>query len=91
MFMEMEWRDGKTAETDDGFPSPADSGCSFQHFSYWFSSICSEKNLPAQNKAKKTSGMALLLYSQLFWCCRLFNNLLMTVINNISGLQTAGI
>lgn len=43
------------------------------------------------NWNEKPSGMAPWLYSQMCRCCRLFNNLLMTVINNVSGLETAGI
>lgn len=35
--------------------------------------------------------MAPRFHSQLSQCCRLFNNLLMTAINNVSGLGTAGI
>lgn len=36
-----ERRDGKMAEKDDGFPSPPDRGCCFQHFIYWFITVSS--------------------------------------------------
>lgn len=90
-----ERRDGKTAEKDDGFPSPPDRGCCFNTLVIGLSLFPlfarKEKRLYATIRMKKPSGMALWLYSHLSRRCRLFNNLLMTVINNVSGLQTAGI
>lgn len=46
---------------------------------------------PISNDKSKTSQMAPRFHSQLPQCCRLFNNLLMTAINNVSGLGSAGI